>query len=94
MSSRSHVYIFSCNKFVKIGIAKDIYNRITDIQVGNPYQFNYEWSSGPLSRKTARKMEKHLHCHFAGFRERGEWFKLTPGRVIQMAERAYPKFVN
>ncbi|MCH8837633.1 MAG: GIY-YIG nuclease family protein [Candidatus Marinimicrobia bacterium] len=83
-----------CKNFIKIGIAKDICTRLSELQVGNPFPVFYVWSSRSLHREDAHKIEKMLHHQFAHSRERGEWFKMNPEGAIKIAERLYASYAK
>lgn len=57
--------------FVKIGKAVDVWKRLDQLQVGNPYKLELvEWLLGDV--------ERIFHVELADLRVRGEWFKYDP----------------
>lgn len=60
---------------VKIGLAKDIEKRISDLQVGNPQPLKLIASIPCRSRKHAEHLEGWLHRCFSNCHMRGEWFR-------------------
>lgn len=67
------IYIVQAGEFVKIGIAVDVKVRLSELQVGCPYQMSLLrfWRS----LKPARD-ERMIHHKLKPYRVRGEWFKL------------------
>lgn len=62
---------------VKIGIAKDVKQRITNLQTGNPKRIKL-LCSPMVDESQANLTESYLHRIFHGFRLEGEWFKPSP----------------
>jgi hypothetical protein len=63
---------------VKIGISKDPYKRLKELQTGNPFElalFAFAWVG---SYTAARTLELAVHVALAPFRLVGEWFGITP----------------
>jgi hypothetical protein len=68
-----HTYIIEMagQGLVKIGKASDVWKRIDQLQVGNPFKLELvEWLLGDV--------EAELHREFDVVRVRGEWFRYTP----------------
>lgn len=67
---------------VKIGIAADIDHRVSQLQIGNPFELEVlaSWCFG--SKDKARQMERELHAGLAKSRIRGEWFHVNPVGVM------------
>ena len=77
-----NIYFIKCGNFVKIGYAKDVSKRLSELQVGNPY---------PLTIMTVipgtLRLEALFHQALQGYRERGEWFNHkydTPVRKLMV----------
>ena len=59
---------------VKIGLARNVEARLTNLQVGNPTKLIIRAKIGPLSPKEASHLEKKLHRTYNRYKIRGEWF--------------------
>ena len=69
------VYVLNTKgfEFVKIGFAKNLKQRMSNIQSGCPYEINlFTCAHAP----NYREVEKYLHNYFSGFNSYGEWFSL------------------
>lgn len=69
----SFVYLLKCSEMYKIGVSKDIPQRIRMLQTGAPFPVslvNY------IIVDAAHVQEKQLHRIFAEKRASGEWFQL------------------
>jgi hypothetical protein len=69
-----YIYLIRCNEFVKIGISSDIEYRLSNLQVGNPYQLQLLHK---IECEKASLVEGLLHSRFSRSYERGEWFIMT-----------------
>jgi hypothetical protein len=60
-------------KFIKIGIASNIHERLSKLQISTPYELK-------LLKlvKDAAHLEREIHKEFASSRVRGEWFSRSP----------------
>jgi hypothetical protein len=78
-----YLYLIQCHSLTKIGIAKNVEDRLLMLQTGNPYSL-------AILRKfevaDASRLERVLHCRFADARVRGEWFALTTADIEALAE--------
>ncbi|MFI0709998.1 GIY-YIG nuclease family protein [Streptomyces inhibens] len=54
---------------IKIGVAKDIAQRVKSLQVGSATRLELRWSA-----RGGYPLERHLHNHFAKLCTHGEWF--------------------
>jgi hypothetical protein len=72
------VYLISASGHVKVGIATNIKNRFSSLQVSCPFPLKLlkTWKCA-----NAREKEYSLHNKFAQFRQNGEWF-LFPDLVL------------
>jgi len=70
-----HLYLIRCQQFVKVGIADDVLNRLSMLQVGSPFTLVL---LRDFEVKNAVKMERIWHHHLWRYRVRGEWFDLPP----------------
>ena len=59
---------------VKIGVSRQIDQRISEMQVGNPRILRVAIKFGPFSHDQAYEMEAKMHKCFNKFHVRGEWF--------------------
>ena len=67
------IYLIRCGDYLKIGIANNLYERLSQLQIGNPLPLQlccYFETSNP------EKDEKSLHRLFQHRHVRGEWFRL------------------
>ena len=79
MSNTTYVYLVKSGDDIrapiKIGVAKDVDQRIYDMQTGNPSEL-YLITKIPFnSSRLAYHIENMLHKKFRKKRIRGEWFK-------------------
>jgi len=58
---------------VKIGIAKDPKQRLTNLQVSCPFELRLKKTATPTD---AQEVEKYLHSRFKKYHMRGEWFDI------------------
>ena len=74
---RSNVYLIRSGKKgpIKIGIAKNVDSRISELQIGNPNKLFLVAIFPIHSEKKAREIERHLHKLFKRQHIRGEWFR-------------------
>jgi hypothetical protein len=69
-----YVYLLECQGFYKIGITRNVVERLKACQTGNPFEIKlvyYDFCS------RARTVEGILHALFKDKNVRGEWFKLS-----------------
>jgi hypothetical protein len=60
--------------YTKIGYAKDVVQRISELQIGNPRVLFVAAAISCLTNQSARSMESYLHKRLSAYRIRGEWF--------------------
>ena len=60
---------------VKIGVAKNVDNRVASLQIGNPHELLLITKVKCKSRAHAFRLENELHKIFARKKIRGEWFR-------------------
>lgn len=67
-------------KFIKIGIASNIFERLSKLQVSSPYELK-------LLKlvKDAAHLEREIHREFSSSRVRGEWFRRSP-ELLELIE--------
>lgn len=67
------VYVMWCHGFVKIGVAVNVVKRVSELQVGNPFEITL---LGFWKSQNAVQEEETIHACLNQYRVRGEWFKL------------------
>ncbi len=72
-SGRS-VYFVQTQGLLKIGVASDVADRLSTLQVGCPYELEFLGSIGG-----GPSAERALHLALDCYRFRGEWFMQPPG---------------
>jgi hypothetical protein len=81
------VYVVKCDRFVKIGVAHNIGNRLRSLQAANPYKLELVHASQPLrSLIYAGIAERAAHATLSPSRVHGEWFKTLPSRAVKVVE--------
>lgn len=78
MERTTYLYIISAGRFenapVKIGVADDVQQRLTELQCGNHEELYITAAIPCRSRRHAYGIETFLHKSFKKWRIRGEWF--------------------
>jgi hypothetical protein len=69
----SSVYFAQAGNRIKIGWSRNVAQRITQLQTGNPEPVQLL-----ATTPGARTLERQLHTRFAAARLTGEWFQNTP----------------
>jgi hypothetical protein len=67
--------------YVKIGRTKNVEDRLSKLQTGNPFNIN---PIGFIPTAEPMKIEKAFHHIFNSFRRNGEWFKLDEVHVANL----------
>ena len=77
-SRHGFIYIIGVHDFVKVGIAYNVKVRITNLQVGCPYELKLlaSWAT-----ENARRDERRMHALWKKHEVRGEWFKVPIGEL-------------
>ena len=70
---------------IKIGVAKNIEKRRSNLQTGNPSAIRL---LGWINTETTFELEHRLHRHFKAMRVRGEWFAIEPADILPILTRA------
>lgn len=79
-----YVYLMKCGEQnYKIGIAKNIKNRLQQLQTGNPLNIKLIHS---FPSKNARKSELKLHQKYSDFKIRNEWFSLKNEHISEICQ--------
>jgi Meiotically up-regulated gene 113 len=59
---------------IKVGVAKDVLNRLAQLQGANPHLLSVSYVWRATKRIIAEQVEARTHELLAGTRVRGEWF--------------------
>ena len=70
---------------IKIGVAKNIERRRSNLQTGNPLELRL---LGWINTEGNFELERRLHQHFSARRVRGEWFAIEPADILLIPMRA------
>jgi hypothetical protein len=70
--ARGNIYFVRCERYVKIGFAVDVGERIAKLQTGNPFELVLM----TVLEDEPAIVERWLHEALDQYRRRGEWFKL------------------
>ena len=71
----NYVYFVRVDNSVKIGVAKDVPERIETIQTHNPGKVKFVMAIQCSSRKQAMNLESRIHHWQRKHKIRGEWFR-------------------
>ena len=72
----AYVYFIGDGEFVKIGVARDPWHRLRDLQTAHPKPLRLISGIPCEIERRAYHIESELHKRFAGKRASGEWFRL------------------
>lgn len=86
--TKGYIYLISDDRYIKIGITKNIKNRINSIQHGNPDAniIYYKYIENYVN------IEKILHEKYKSKKIKGEWFKLSEYDINEI--KVYLEEVN
>jgi hypothetical protein len=74
-------------RYCKIGISDDVYDRLTKLQTGCPFPLTIAHQFAATSRQHALAIEAAAHRALAAQNSSGEWFRVTPTRAyVTIAE--------
>lgn len=81
VKEKQYVYFIDGGELLKIGTAKNVSERLRNLQVGSPVKLR-------LIKKIdgGRKEEKKIHKIFSDLKTHGEWFVKTPA-LLDYIER-------
>jgi len=79
------VYFIQIGDFIKIGHAKNVKQRLSDIQTSCPYDATL---LGEIGVKHPKRFEGSLHKRFATAHHRGEWYSITDDLLSYITENA------
>lgn len=82
MNETNYVYILRSgnSQNFKIGVSKNIIDRIKQLQTGSPYKISLYHCFEATARKQAFECEHSLHKYFSKNKTKlmwGEWYRLT-----------------
>lgn len=86
--SPGYVYFVQCNNVVKIGMAKDLNNRVKVYGVNSPFKtklLHY------IKTENKKELEAFFHETFSNKRTDGEWFELTKQDIKDIKDGIYEK---
>ena len=75
------VYIIKCNDFIKIGLAKNPQQRLSELSVCTPYNLTI---LRLIETPDMLSTEQALHIKFKEHHHKGEWFRLPPDCLQQL----------
>lgn len=80
-SGASFLYCAQAGEWLKFGVARNVAQRIRDLQCGNPVPIALLGSV-----RCVRRFESDVHAHLAADRVRGEWFRMSPAamRIVEI----------
>lgn len=80
------VYLLAGGPFVKIGVARDVQQRMANLRPGCPYELRAV-SVRTVPAPLAYQIERKVHHHLADFRAYGEWFQLDVAHAKAIIHR-------
>jgi hypothetical protein len=85
------VYAVRCGEWIKIGVARDIANRMGGMRVNCPYPLTLVGSRQLPSAQDALRIESAVHRELAGQRHFGEWFRDQPIDPVAILAALYAR---
>lgn len=73
-------------RYFKIGVARNLLNRVREVQTGCPVPITQVLSADMLTRRLALRAEKEMHAGLAGYRSSGEWFVFDMANATHKAD--------
>ena len=86
MKEDTQVYIVTAGPYIKIGFTSKVGQRLRDLQVGCPMQYELVWLSELTKKPIAEMLENKIHARFHYQKVRGEWFDTNPIWAIKQAK--------
>lgn len=83
-AGEQYVYIMAAGDFVKVGRARNITQRISQIQCGCPLEIVPVVMFGSFREKDAGSIERDLHQRMASHKSYGEWFLCDPENAVAL----------
>ncbi|NQY01104.1 MAG: GIY-YIG nuclease family protein [Flavobacteriaceae bacterium] len=68
---------YEVGDYLKVGFTRNLKNRITMLQTGNPRNLGYALVMSAPSRKIVRNLEKGFKDYFKNQLVKNEWFKIN-----------------
>lgn len=87
-----NIYIISAGDACKIGVAKDVENRIVALRTGSPHPLTVQHTMRCKNSRVAYKIEHLCHRVLADKRLEGEWFACTPMEAVIALNEAVLEF--
>jgi ribosomal protein L37AE/L43A len=85
----AYIYIITAaDHAIKIGVARDPYARLDELQTGCPFKLGLYAKFKIANRKLALKYEHLAHRRLRYVRLNGEWFKIEPAQAAALITRA------
>ena len=87
---KSHLYVFQCQQFFKVGISAHLDNRLNMISNATPFDVKVVHSisfDGYGDHRTAEKLA-HQHLIDMGLHERLEWFNGEKDVIVRICDSA------
>lgn len=79
----SYVYFVSCRGYLKIGVAKNVRQRMRELQTGNPFELKLE-GAAIVDSIAAFGVETALHDGLRNRAALGEWFSISFAEAMDM----------
>lgn len=87
-----NIYIITAGEACKIGVAKDVDNRLAALRTGSPSPLEVQHTMRCKNSRVAYKIESISHKILAHKRLEGEWFKCTPMEAVIALNEAVLEF--
>lgn len=87
-----NIYIISAGDACKVGVAKDVENRIVALRTGSPHPLTVQHTMRCKNSRVAYKIENICHRILADKRLEGEWFACTPIEAVIALNEAVLEF--
>lgn len=78
-----YVYFVESDMRIKIGWARDVRQRVRELQCGNPNKIELR---DAIADDDAQSLEHLLHCFFSDHRENGEWHTISADDLEKIAK--------
>lgn len=77
-SRAGFIYLIGCHNFVKVGLADRVVIRLSQLQVGCPYELKL---LAMFKTERMQHDEQRLHDLWRHYEVRGEWFQVPAGEL-------------
>lgn len=85
----TYLYVLSCAKHTKVGIAADVADRVKHLQYANPLKIETLVQRLFLTRREARAAERIFHDKYGHCRTWGEWFDMDATEIAAEVSNMY-----